>query len=29
MIIQDILQTPAWQGRLTGADLRGLTPLIY
>jgi TnpA family transposase len=29
LIIQDILQTPAWHGRLTAADLRGLTPLIY
>ena len=29
LLIQEVLREPAWQGRLGGEDLRGLTPLIY
>lgn len=29
LMIQDILSDPAWRARMTPADLRGLTPLIY
>jgi hypothetical protein len=28
-MIQRVLSTPAWQGRLTAADLRALTPLLW
>jgi Tn3 transposase DDE domain len=29
LMIQRVLSTPAWQGRLTAADLRALTPLLW
>jgi TnpA family transposase len=29
LMIQEVLRAPAWRGRLTPEDLRGLTPLIY
>ncbi len=29
LMIQEVLSTPEWSGRLTADDLRGLTPLIY
>jgi hypothetical protein len=29
LMIQRVLAEPAWSGRLTAEDLRGLTPLIY
>ena len=29
LMIQKVLSTPEWSGRLTVDDLRGLTPLIY
>jgi Tn3 transposase DDE domain len=29
LLIQQVLSEPAWQGRLTAADLRALTPLLW
>jgi TnpA family transposase len=29
LMIQQVLAEPAWQGRLTAADQRGLTPLVW
>ena len=29
LMIQQVLSEPAWQGRLTAADLRALTPLLW
>jgi len=29
LLLQQVLNRPEWQGRLTKEDLRGLTPLIY
>lgn len=29
LMIQDVLNDPAWMNRMTRADLRGVTPLIY
>ena len=29
LMIQQVLKEPAWSGRLTPEDLRGLTPLIF
>ncbi len=29
LMIRQVLAQPAWQGRLTAADLRGLTPLKW
>ena len=29
LMLQRVLSEPAWSGRLTTEDLRGLTPLIY
>ena len=29
LMIQNVLDTPAWTGRLTREDLRGITPLIF
>ncbi len=29
LLIQEILSEPEWANRLTAADLRALTPLIY
>ena len=28
-MIQEVLASPSWTGRLTAEDLRGLTPLIF
>ena len=28
-MIQQVLSEPAWQNRLTAADLRALTPLLW
>ncbi len=29
LMIQEVLASPAWSGRLTEEDMRGLTPLLY
>jgi TnpA family transposase len=29
LMIQEVLSSPAWSGRLTDEDTRGLTPLLY
>jgi Tn3 transposase DDE domain-containing protein len=29
LMFQQVLSQPAWQGRLTAADLRALTPLLW
>jgi Tn3 transposase DDE domain len=29
LMIQQVLSEPAWQDRLTAADLRALTPLLW
>ena len=29
LLIQQVLSEPAWQGRLTAADLRALTPILW
>lgn len=29
LMIQDVLSSPSWSGRLTPEDLRALTPLIW
>jgi len=29
LMIQDVLEEPAWMNKMTKEDLRGLTPLIY
>jgi hypothetical protein len=29
LMIQEVLSSPAWSGRLTDEDMRGLTPLLY
>ncbi len=29
LMIQEVLASPAWSGRLTDEDMRGLTPLLY
>jgi len=29
LMIQEVLSTTAWSGRLTEEDMRGLTPLLY
>lgn len=28
-MIQEVLASPTWSGRLTEEDMRGLTPLLY
>ncbi len=29
LLIQEVLDEPAWRSRMTAEDWRGLTPLIY
>jgi hypothetical protein len=29
LMVQDVLATPAWVGKLTDADKRGITPLFW
>lgn len=29
LMIQQVLAEPAWAGRLSAQDLRGITPLVY